>query len=162
MAWIDIPINHIAFGLFVGSTASATVTVAPGDLKLFRYKAISHDTVTIDFRIAKAFFQPANAAVTGITMELSVPFGSVFFAGLGNPNSFMDAGQSYTNDCVIAIDPGSLAHVPGCVAVLNEQNHKVILLVRNIPGTNINASNVGVVGAFGQITFEVTHKDHKD
>jgi len=162
MAWIDIPINHIAFGLFVGSTAGASVTVAPADLKLFRYKAIGHDTVIIDFRIAKAFFQPANAAVTGITMELSVPFGSVFFAGLGNPNPFMDAGQSYTNDCVIAIDPGSLAHVPGCVAVLNEQNHKVILLVRNIPGTNINASNVGVVGAFGQITFEVTHKDHKD
>jgi hypothetical protein len=158
MAWIDIPINHIAFGLFVGSTPAATVTVAPADLKLFRYKAISKDTVIIDFRIAKAFFQPSNAAVTGITMALSVPFGSVFFPGLGIPNSFMDAGQSYTNDCVIAIDPGSLAHVPGCVAVLNEQNHKLILLVRNIPGTNINASNIGVVGAFGQITFEVRPK----
>jgi hypothetical protein len=159
MAWIDIPIGHIAFGLFAGSSAGATVTVAPADLKLFRYKAIGHDTVTVDFRIAKAFFHPANAAVTGITMELSVPFGGVFFPALGSPNSFMDAGQSYTNDCVIAIDPGSIAHVPGCVAVLNEQNHKVILLIRNVPGDNLNASNVGVVGAFGQITFEAAHKD---
>jgi hypothetical protein len=158
MAWIDIPIADITFGLFVGSTAGATVTVAPVDLKLFRYKAISPDTVIIDFRIGKAFFHPVNAAVTGITMELSVPFGSVFFAGLGSPNSFMDAGQSYTNDCVIAIDPGSFAHVPGCIAVLNEAHHKVVLLIRNIPGTNINASHVGVAGAFGQITFEVTRK----
>ncbi len=158
MAWIDVPITHITFGLFVGSSAGATVTVAPADLKLFRYKAISKDTVVVDFRIAKAFFKPSNAAVTGITMELSVPFGSVFFPALGTPNSFMDAGQSYTNDCVIAIDPGSFAHVPGCVAVLNDPHHKVILLIRNIPGTNINATNVGVVGAFGEITFEVTRK----
>jgi hypothetical protein len=156
MAWIDIPFNHIAFGLFVDSTPGATVTVAAADLKLFRYKAIGSDTVVVDFRIAKAFFQPSNAAVTGITMELTVPFSSVFFPGLGAPNPFMDAGQSYTNDCVIAIDPGSIAHVPGCVAVLNEQHHKVVLLIRNVPGDNINASNVGVVGAFGQITFEVT------
>jgi hypothetical protein len=158
MAWIDVPINHIAFGLFIGSTPGATVTVAPADLKLFRYKALSNDTVAVDFRIAKAFFKPANAAVTGITMELTVPFGSVFFPALGAPNSFMDAGQSYTNDCVIAIDPGSIAHIPGCVAVLNEQSHKVILLIRTVPGDNLNASNVGVVGAFGEITFEVTHQ----
>jgi len=159
MAWIDIPISHIAFGLFVGSSPGATVSVAPADLKLFRYKAIGNDTVIVDFRIAKAFFHPSNAAVAGITMELSVPFSSAFFPGLGSPNSFMDAGQSYTNDCVIAIDPGSLAHVPGCVAVLNEQNHKVILLIRNVPGDNLNGTNVGVVGAFGQIAFEVAHKD---
>jgi hypothetical protein len=158
MAWINVPIGQITFGLFVGSSAGATVTVAPADLKLFRYKAIGTDTVVVDFRIAKAFFKPSNAAVTGITMELSVPFGSVSFPALGSPNSFMDAGQSYTNDCVIAIDPGSIAHVPGCVAVLNDVYHKVILLIRNIPGDNINASNVGVVGAFGQITFEVTRK----
>ena len=94
MAWIDIPLNHIVFGLFAGSTAGATVSVAAADLKLCRYKALSNDTVIIDFRIGKAFFHPANAAVTGITMELSVPFGSVFFPALGNPNSFMDAGQS--------------------------------------------------------------------
>ena len=160
MAWIDIPHNHITFGLFTGSTPAATVAVAPADLKLCRYKVISPDTVVVDFRIAKAFFHPANAAVTGITMELTVPFGSVFFPGLGAPNSFMDAGQSYTNDIVIAIDPGSLAHVAGCVAVLNDSHHKVILLVRNIAGTNINASNVGVVGTFGQVTFEITHKEH--
>ena len=158
MAWIDIPINHITFGLFVGSSPGATVSVAAADLKLFRYKAVSNDTVTVDFRIAKAFFQPTNAAVTGITMELSVPFGSVYFPGLGAPNSFMDAGQSYTNDCVIAIDPGSLAHIPGVVAVLNEQHHKVVLLIRTVPDANLNASNVGVVGAFGQIAFEVTPK----
>jgi hypothetical protein len=162
MAWIDIPANHISFGLFVGSSAGATVTVAPADVTLFRYKALGSDTVVIDFRIAKAFFKPSNAAVTGITMELTVPFSSVFFPGLGAPNSFMDAGQSYTNDCVVAVDPGSFAHIPGCVAVLNEQNHKVILLIRNIPGSNLNASHVGVVGAFGQITFEVTHRDHHD
>lgn len=160
MAWIDVPANHIVFGLFAGSSAGATVSVAAGDVKLFRYKAIANDTLTVDFRIAKAFFHPSNAAVTGITMELSLPFGSVFFPGLGSPNSFMDAGQSYSNDCVVAIDPGSLAHIPGCVAVLNEQNHKLVLLIRNIAGTNLNATNVGVVGAFGQITFEVTHKEH--
>lgn len=161
MAWIDIPLGHITFGLFDGSSPGATVSVAPTDLKLFRYKAITRDTVVVDFRILKAFFQPSNAAVAGITIELSVPFSSVYFPGLGSPSSFMDAGQSYTNDCVIAIDPGSLAHIPGCVAVLNEQNQKVILLIRNVAGTNINASNVGVVGAFGQITFEVRHKDKR-
>jgi hypothetical protein len=157
MAWIDIPISHITFGLFAGSAAGATVTVAPGDLKLCRYRAIASDTVVVDFRIAKAFFHPTSAAVSGITMELTVPFGSVFFPGLGSPNPFMDAGQSYTNDCVIAIDPGSIAHVPGCVAVLNDASHKVILLIRNVPGSNLNAGGVGVVGAFGQITFEVAH-----
>jgi hypothetical protein len=162
MAWIDIPASHITFGLFVGSSAGATVTVAPADVKLFRYKALSNDTVVIDFRVAKAFFNPPTAAVTGITMELAVPFGSVFFPGLGAPASFMDAGQSYTNDCIVAVDPGSFAHIPGCVAVLNEHSHKVVLLIRNVPGSNLNASHVGVVGAFGQITFEVIHKEHKD
>jgi hypothetical protein len=158
MAWLDIPINHIKFGVFEPSPASATVTVAPADLLLFRYKLSSTDTVTVDFRIAKAFFQPTNAVASGITMELSVPFGSVYFPAIGSPSSFVDAGQTYTNDCVIALDPGSVAHVPGCVAVLNEKTHKVILLIRNVPGDNINANNVGVVGAFGQITFEITAK----
>jgi hypothetical protein len=159
MAWLDLPINHIKFGLFEPSPATATVTVAPADLLLFRYKRSGTDTVTVDFRIAKAFFKPTNAVASGITMELSVPFGSVYFPAIGNPSSFFDAGQTYTNDCVIALDPGSIAHVPGCVAVLNEKTHKVILLIRNIPGDNINANNVGVVGAFGQITFETTGKD---
>jgi hypothetical protein len=158
MAWIDIPSSHITFGLFAGSSSGATVSVAPGDLKLFRYKLIGSDTVVVDFRIEKAFFHPPAAAVTGITIALSVPFSSVFFPGLGSPNPFMDAGQSYANGCVIAIDPGSVAHVSGCVAVLNEPSHKVVLLIRNVPGDNMNASGVGVVGAFGQITFEVAHK----
>ncbi len=158
MAWTDIPINHIVFGLFVGSSPGATVAVAPGDLTLCRYKAISSDTVALDFRIAKAFFHPSTASVSGITMELSVPFGSVFFPGLGSPNSFMDAGQSYTNDCVIAVDPGSLDHRLGVVAVLNEQTHNVVLLIRTVNGDNLNINSVGVVGAFGQIIFEVTHK----
>jgi hypothetical protein len=158
MAWLDIPINHIKFGLFEPSPAGATVTVAPTDLLLFRYRLFGTDTVTVDFRIAKAFLQPTTTVASGITMELSVPFSSVFFPGIGNPSSFVDAGQTYTNDCVIALDPGGVAHVPGCVAVLNEKTHKVILLIRNVPGDNINASNVGVIGAFGQITFEITVK----
>jgi hypothetical protein len=158
MAWLDIPINHITFRLFEPSPANATVTVAPADLLLFRYKLSGTDTVTMDFRIKKAFFQPMTAVASGITMELSVPFGSVHFPAIGNPSSFFDTGQTYTNDCVIALDPGSVAHVPGCVAVLNEQTHKVILLIRNVLGDNINANNVGVIGAFGQITFEVTAK----
>jgi len=158
MAWIDVPINHITFGLFVGSSAGATVSVAPADLKLFRSKLLGNDTVVVDFRVEKAFFKPTNAAVTGITMELAVPFASVYFPALGSPNSFMDAGQSYSNDCVIAIDPGSIQHIPGCVAVVNDPHHKVILLIRTVPGDNLNATNVGVVGAFGQITFEVVHK----
>ena len=161
MAWTDIPIGDITFGLFVGSSAGATVSVAPAELKLFRYKAIGSDSVIVDFRIGKAFFKPTNAAVTGITMELNVPFGSVYFPALGAPNSFMDAGQSYSNDCIVAIDPGSFSHIPGCVALLNDQPHKVILLVRNVSGSNLNSSNVGVVGAFGQITFEVTKKKKK-
>ena len=70
-----------------------------------------------------------------------------------------DCDKWYSNDCVIAIDPGSLAHVAGCVAVLNEQNHRVVLLIRNVPGTNLNATNVRRRRAFGQIAFEVTHKD---
>ena len=159
MAWIDIPFSHITFGLFVGSSAGATVSVASADLKLCRYKLIDKDTVILDVRIAKAFFKPSNAAVTGITMELSVPFASVHFPALGVPNAFMDAGQSYSNDCVIAIDPGSIQHVPGCIALLNDPGHKLILLIRNVSGTNLNASTVGVVGAFGQIAFEVKHRD---
>lgn len=162
MSWIDIPAPHVTFGLFVGSSAGATVSVAPAEVKLFRYKAIGTDTVVVDFRIGRAFFTPSNAGVTGITMELAVPFGSVFFASLGAPNSFMDEGQSYTNDCVVAVDPGSFAHIPGCVAVLNEASHKVVLLIRNVSGSNLNASHVGVVGAFGQITFEITHKGRKE
>jgi hypothetical protein len=67
-------------------------------------------------------------------------------------------GQTYSNDCVIANDPGSVAHVPGCVAVLNDKTHKVILLLRNVPGNNINANAIGVVGASGQITFEITKR----
>jgi hypothetical protein len=156
MAWLDIPINHIHFGLFEPSPASATVTVAPADLLLCRYKLSGTDTVIVDFRIGKAFFHPNTAAASGITMELSVPFGSVYFPTIGNPSSFMDAGQTYTNDCVLALDPGSVDHVPGCIAVLNEKTHKVILLIRNVPGENINANNIGVIGAFGQITFEIT------
>ena len=158
MAWVDIPLNHITFGLFEPNPANATVSVAAADLLLFRYKHSSPDTVTLDFRIGKAFLKPTNTVASGITMELSVPFGSLFFPNLGAPASFNDAGQSYSNDCVIALDPGSIAHVPGCVAVLNEKTHKVVLLIRNIPGNNINANNVGVLGFFGQITFEVTSK----
>ena len=83
MAWTNVPLGDITFGLFSGSTAAATVTVAATDLQLFRYKKLSPDTITVDFRIGKAFIKPTNAAVTGITMELSVPFSSVFFpAGL--------------------------------------------------------------------------------
>lgn len=159
MAWQDVPINHITFRLFEPNPATATVTVGAADLHLFRYKLSGTDTVTIDFRITKAFFKPATVVASGITMELSVPFSSIYFPAIGHPASFFDAGQTYSNDCVIALDPGSVAHVPGCVAVLNEQNHKVILLVRNIPGNNINANNVGVVGFFGQITFEIRAKD---
>jgi hypothetical protein len=157
MAWIDIPFSHVHFDLFTGSAPGASVSVAPHDLTLLRYKVLADDTVVIDFRIAKAFFKPANASVSGVTMTLHVPFGSVHFPALGTPSTFMDAGQTYTNDCVIAIDPGSIQHVPGCVAVLNEPSHHVVLLIRNVPGDNINASGVGVIGAFGQITFEVVH-----
>ncbi|HTK29070.1 MAG TPA: hypothetical protein VL309_05940 [Vicinamibacterales bacterium] len=159
MAWIDIPHSHVAFGVFTGSAPGATAAVAPADLKFLRYKMVAPDTVVVDFRIAKVFIHPASAAVSGVTMALTVPFGSVFFPGLGTPDPFMDAGQSYTNDCVIAIDPGSVSHVPGCVAVLNDQHHKVILLIRNVPGDNLNASGVGVFGAFGQIAFEVVHHE---
>jgi hypothetical protein len=158
MAWVDIPISHISFALFEPSPAAATVSVAPADLLLFRYKLISADTVAIDFRIGKAFFAPSTAAASGITMALTVPFGSVHFPALGIPSSFNDAGQTYSNDCVIAVDPGSIAHDPGCVAVLNEPSHRVVLLIRNVPGDNINFNHVGVKGFFGQITFEVIQK----
>jgi hypothetical protein len=52
----------------------------------------------------------------------------------------------------------SPTHKPGYVAVLNESTHKVVLLISSIPGYNVNASNLGVVGAFGRVTFEVVHK----
>ena len=158
MSWIDIPSSHVTFGLFTGSSAGATVAVAPGDLTFLRYKLISADTVVVDFRIAKAFFTPATAIITGITMELSVPFTCPYFPALGAPNFFMDAGQSYSNDCVLVPDPGSPTHNPGYVAVLNESTHKVVLLISSIPGYSVNASQLGVVGAFGQVTFEVVHK----
>lgn len=158
MAWIDIPSNHVTFGLFAGSSGGAAVAVAPGDLTFLRYKLISADTVVVDFRIAKAFFTPATAVITGITMELAVPFTCPHFPTLGAPNFFMDAGQSYSNDCVLVPDPGSPTHKPGYVAVLNESTHKVVLLISSIPGYSVNASQLGVVGAFGQVTFEVVHK----
>jgi hypothetical protein len=156
MAWIDIPLSQITFGLFTGSSAGATVSVAAADLKLCRYKVLSRDTIIVDFRIGKAFFTPSNAAVAGITMELNIPFSSIFFPALGVPSSFNDGGQTYSNDCVIAQDPGGIPHVAGCVAVLNESSRKIVLLIRNVPGDNINT--VGVVGAFGQVTFEVGRK----
>jgi hypothetical protein len=158
MAWTDIPLSHITFGLFTGSTPGATVTVAPADLQLCRYKIIDHDTVVIDVKIGKAFFQPANAAVTGITMTLTVPFSSVYFPALGLPSSFNDEGLTYTNDCIIAFDPGGLAHGPGCLAVLNESSHNVVLLVRTPNCDNVNAAHTGVVGVFGQVTFEIRPK----
>ena len=49
MSWIDIPPSHVTFGLFTGSSAGATVAVAPGDLQFLRYKLISADTVVVDF-----------------------------------------------------------------------------------------------------------------
>jgi hypothetical protein len=158
MSWTDIPPTHVAFGLFVGSSAGATIAVAPTDLTFLRYKLIAPDTVVVDFRIAKAFFTPNTAVITGITMELSVPFTSPHFSVLGTPNFFMDAGQSYSNDCVLVPDPGSPTHTPGYVALLNESTHKVVLLVTSIAGYNVNASQLGVVGAFGQLTFEVAHR----
>lgn len=119
MAWVDIPHGHVTFGTFAGSAAGATVAVAPGDLTLLRYKLIARDTAVIDFRIGKAFFTPSTAVITGITMALAVPFGAPYFPALGAPNFFMDAGQSYTSDCVLVPDPGSPTHKPGDVALLN-------------------------------------------
>jgi hypothetical protein len=158
MSWIDIAPSHVTFDVFAGSSAGAAVAVAPGDLTFLRYKLISADTVVIDFRIAKAFFTPTTAVITGITMELKVPFTCPYFPTLGAPSYFMDAGQSYSNDCVLVPDPGSPNHKPGYVAVLNESTHKVVLLISSIPGYSVNASQLGVVGVFGQLTFEVVHK----
>ena len=158
MAWIDIPLTHVTFGVFTGSSAGATVAVAPADLQFLRYKLLGTDTVVVDFRIGKAFFTPTTATITGITMELSVPFTAPYFPGLGSPNFFMDAGQSYSNACVLVPDPGSPTHTPGFVAVLNESTHKVVLLISSIPGYSVNAAHLGVVGAFGQVTFEVAKK----
>jgi hypothetical protein len=156
MSWIDIPHSHVTFGVFTGSAGA--VAVAPADLTFLRYKLISADTVVVDFRIAKAFFAPTTAVITGITLELKVPFTCPYFPTLGAPNFFMDAGQSYSNDCVLVPDPGSPTHKPGYVAVLNESTHKVVLLISSIPGYSVNAPQLGVVGAFGQVTFEVVHK----
>jgi len=159
MSWIDIPASHVTFGVFVGSSAGASVAVAPTDLTFLRYKLITPDTAVIDFRIGKAFFTPNTAVITGITMELKVPFTVPYFPSLGAPNYFMDAGQSYSNDCVLVPDPGSPTHTPGFVALLNESSHKVVLLISSIPGYTLNGQNFGVTGAFGQLTFEVLHKD---
>ena len=159
MAWTNIPLSNITFGLFTGSSpAAATVSVAAGDLLMCRYKLLTSDTLVVDFRIGKAFFNPSSAAVAGLTMELNIPFASVHFPGIGSPSSFNDGGQTYSNDCVIAQDPGGLAHIAGCVTVLNDAAHKIVLLVRNLTGSNINT--VGVIGTFGQITFEVQRKRH--
>ena len=158
MSWIDIPASHVTFGVFTGSSAGATVAVAPSDLTFLRYKLIGTDTVVVDVRIGKAFFTPATAVITGITMELKVPFSCPYFPAIGAPNYFMDAGQSYSNDCVLVPDPGSPTHKPGYIALLNESTHKVVLLISSIPGYSVNAQQTGVVGVFGQVTFEVLHK----
>jgi hypothetical protein len=163
MAWTDVPLSHITFGLFEANPASATVAVAASDLLLFRYKELSADTLAVDFKISKIFFNPRNTVASGITMELNIPYRSIYFPSIGTPSSFFDAGQTYSNDCVIAVDPGSVTHLPGCVVVLNEVSQKIVLMVRNIPSGNINSSTIGVFGAFGQITFEVTARHgHKN
>jgi hypothetical protein len=158
MSWTDIPASHVTFGVFTGSTAGASVAVAATDLTFLRYKLIARDTAVVDFRIAKAFFTPNTAVITGITLELSVPFTAPYFSGLGTPGYFMDAGQSYSNTCVLVPDPGSPTHKPGYVALLNEPTHKVVLLISSIPGYSLNAAQLGVVGAFGQLTFEVRRR----
>jgi hypothetical protein len=158
MAWTNIPFNKITFGLFTGSTPGATVNVAAADLLLCRFKLVGLDTLVVDVRVKKAFFTPNTAAVTGITMELDIPFNSIFLPALGAPSSFMDGGQTYSNDCDICLDPGSFSYVAGVIAVLNEQNRKIVLLVRNLAGLNLNPTPPGVVGFFGQMTFEVTPK----
>jgi hypothetical protein len=161
MAWIDIPLTRIQFRLFEPSPATATVTVAAADLLMCRYKRSGTDSVTLDFRIKKAFFQPTMAVAPGITMELKVPFSSVYFPALGVPSSFFDTGQTYSNDCIIALDPGGISHVAGCVTVLNDKTGKVILLIRNVSGDSIDAGHVGVLGFFGQITFEIKAKSRR-
>ena len=161
MSWTDIPASHVTFGVFVGSSAGASVAVAPTDLTFLRYKLIDPDTVVVDFRIGKAFFTPNTAVITGITMELSVPFSAPYFPSLGAPNFFMDAGQSYSNDCVLVPDPGSPTHTPGYVALLNESSHKVVLLISSIPGYTLNGAKLGVVGVFGQLTFEVAKRGER-
>lgn len=158
MAWIDLPTGKIKFGFFAANPATATVSVAPSDLLLFRYKILGTDTVVVDFKVSKAFFKPANVVASGVTMELTVPFASVYFPAIGVPSTFNDGGQTYSNDCIIAPDPGGVVHEPGCVVVLNEQTRKVILMVRNVNGSNINGQNFGVMGFFGQITFEIARK----
>jgi hypothetical protein len=157
MSWIDIPASHVTFGVFSDSSVGAAVAVAPADLKFLRYKLLTPDTVVIDFRISKAFFTPTTATITGITMELTVPFTAPYFASLGNPTIFMDGGQIYSNSCVLVPDPGSPQHTAGYVALLNESTHKVVLLVSAL-GYNINPQHLGVVGAFGQLTFELGRK----
>src|SRR4051794_30762936 len=129
MAWIDIPPSHITFGLFEPNPPTATVAVAPVDVLMFRYKELTKDTLIVDFRISKIFFDPRSAVASGITMELNIPYRSIHFPAIGAPSSFFDAGQTYSNDCVIAVDPGSITHVPGCVVVLNEPSHRIILMV---------------------------------
>jgi hypothetical protein len=158
MAWVNLPVTNITFGLFEANPATATVSVAPSDLALFRYKILGTDTVVVDFRIRKAFFNPTTVVASGVTMALKVPFAGVYVPPIGSPSSFNDGGQTYSNDCVLALDPGGVAHAPGCVAVLNEPTHTVVLLVRNVPGDNINASHLGVIGFFGQVTFEIAKK----
>ena len=143
MAWTDIPINKITFGLSSGSAPGATVNVAAADLLLCRFKLIGPDTLVVDVRVKKAFFTPNTAAVAGITMELAIPFNSIFFPALGAPSVFMDGGQTYSNDCDICLDPGRLSYVAGVIAVLNEQNHKIVLLVRNLAGMNLNPTPSG-------------------
>ena len=158
MSWIDIPPSHVTFGVFTGSSARSTVAVAAGDLTFLRYKLISPDTAVVDFRIAKAFFNPTTAVITGITMELKVPFTSPVFSSARRPELLHGRRTELFNDCVLVPDPGSPTHKPGYVAVLNESTHKVVLLISSIPGYSVNAAQLGVVGAFGQLTFEVVHK----
>lgn len=158
MAWTDVPFSDVTFGLFADSTPGATVTVAAADFKLCRYKVLDNDTMTIDVRLGKASFTPTAASVTGITMALKVPYTAHYFSTLGAPGSFMDQGQTYSNDCILAIDPGSLDHRPGCLTVLNESSRQIILLIRTVNGDNLNVGGIGVVGMFGQVTLEVAKK----
>ena len=58
MAWTDIPFSHITFGVFEANPPTATVSVAAGDVLLFRYKELSKDTLIVDFRISKIFLNP--------------------------------------------------------------------------------------------------------
>ena len=147
MAWQNIPINHINFGPLRTLTGRCDGYCRPrgsAACSLQRFPGRTPSPSTFGSR--RRFSSRRTSAPQGSRWSCRFPLAASTFRSIGNPSSFFDAGQTYSNDCVLALDPGSCRACAGLRDAAERELYKVVLLIRNIPGNNINANNIGVLG----------------